>query len=211
MPGLGGVGDGGGRWRASGWCRARAGWGSASGGRPRPLRQHQRQGPPGVIALCMYGMTDCFSPLTPPLILLDPSQLSPFSPALVRPTCDAPTLLSAAVAATRPKLRSLRPALVPRSVSPLPPRSHCRATATMAAPANSDEEFRSHTQQSPLASQRARQQGSVPPSAPNGRGFNGWFPLGYKEGFSQWARCSFPTPTGNLLTRSSSGLGSRPL
>ncbi|KAF4543052.1 Alpha beta hydrolase fold protein [Lasiodiplodia theobromae] len=30
----------------------------------------------------------------------------------------------------------------------------------MAAPANSDEEFRSHTQQSPLASQRARQQGS---------------------------------------------------
>lgn len=79
----------------------------------------------------------------------------------------------------------------------------------MAAPANSDEEFRSHTQQSPLASQRARQQGSVPPSAPNGRGFNGWFPLGYKEGFSQWACCSFPAPTGNLLTRSSSGLGSR--
>ncbi|EOD45435.1 putative acetolactate synthase protein [Neofusicoccum parvum UCRNP2] len=56
----------------------------------------------------------------------------------------------------------------------------------MAASANSDDDFRSRTQQSPLASQRAKQQGSVPPSAPNGRGFSGWFPLGYKEGFTQW-------------------------
>ena len=66
----------------------------------------------------------------------------------------------------------------------------------MAAPANSDDEFRSRTQQSPLASQRAKQQqqGSVPPGAPNGRGFNGWFPLGYKEGFSQWACRSLLRP-----------------
>ncbi|KAH7052100.1 Alpha/Beta hydrolase protein [Macrophomina phaseolina] len=56
----------------------------------------------------------------------------------------------------------------------------------MAAPASGDDEFRSRTQQSPLASQRAKQQGSAPPSAPNGRGYSGWFPLGYKEGFSQW-------------------------
>lgn len=193
--------EGGGE-RAGGVAHALAGAQQAEVGQGRYASTSARARPASF-------MTDCFSPLTPPLILLDPSQLSPFSPALVRPTCDAPTLLSAAVAATRPKLRSLRPALVPRSVSPLPPRSHRRATATMAAPANSDEEFRSHTQQSPLASQRARQQGSVPPSAPNGRGFNGWFPLGYKEGFSQWACCSFPAPTGNLLTRSSSGLGSR--
>ncbi|KAL0264586.1 hypothetical protein SLS55_000536 [Diplodia seriata] len=60
----------------------------------------------------------------------------------------------------------------------------------MAANANSDDEFRSRTQQSPLASQRAKQHGSVPSGAPNGRGFTGWFPLGYKEGFTQWARLS---------------------
>ncbi|KAF2135868.1 uncharacterized protein K452DRAFT_259998 [Aplosporella prunicola CBS 121167] len=51
----------------------------------------------------------------------------------------------------------------------------------MAAPA-SDDEFSSRSQQSPLASQRARAQPSQPPT---GR-FQGYFPLGYKEGFSQW-------------------------
>lgn len=54
--------------------------------------------------------------------------------------------------------------------------------------ASNDEEYRSRGQQSPLASQRQQQAGSVPPQAPNGRGFNGYFPLGYKEGFSQWVR-----------------------
>lgn len=62
----------------------------------------------------------------------------------------------------------------------------------MAETTNSDDDFRSRSQQSPLASQRARQQGDVPPSAPNGRGLGGWFPLGYKEGFTQWV-CSHQT------------------
>ncbi|KAK8159662.1 Alpha/Beta hydrolase protein [Phyllosticta citrichinensis] len=51
---------------------------------------------------------------------------------------------------------------------------------------SNEEDYRSRTQQSPLASHRAQQSGSVPPQPPNGRGFNGYFPLGYKEGFSQW-------------------------
>lgn len=49
----------------------------------------------------------------------------------------------------------------------------------MADTANSDGDPASRTQQSPLASQRAKQQG-----APQTK--RGYFPLGYKEGFSQW-------------------------
>ena len=48
-----------------------------------------------------------------------------------------------------------------------------------AATANSNEgdEMRSKTQQSPLASQRAKAEGNKS---------GGYFTLGYKEGFSQW-------------------------
>lgn len=43
-------------------------------------------------------------------------------------------------------------------------------------------EVRNRTQQSPLASQRAREAGEAQQA---GR-FAQWFPLGAKEGFSQW-------------------------
>ncbi|KAI9807682.1 MAG: hypothetical protein M1825_005623 [Sarcosagium campestre] len=52
------------------------------------------------------------------------------------------------------------------------------ATAS-AADSSSDNEFKSKTQQSPLASQRAKEQGSTSK-------FSGFFPMGYKEGFNQW-------------------------
>jgi hypothetical protein len=45
-----------------------------------------------------------------------------------------------------------------------------------------DEEIRSRTQQSALASQRAAEAGQRPAA---GR-FAQWFPLGAKEGFDQW-------------------------
>ncbi|MCJ1250474.1 hypothetical protein MMC30_007702 [Trapelia coarctata] len=45
-----------------------------------------------------------------------------------------------------------------------------------------DDDYKSKSQQSPLASQRAKESG---PEKRTGR-FTGYFPLGYKEGFSQW-------------------------
>ncbi|EON63566.1 hypothetical protein W97_02794 [Coniosporium apollinis CBS 100218] len=51
----------------------------------------------------------------------------------------------------------------------------------MSASAESGDDIRGRTQQSPLASQRARENVSA---APERR--KGWFPLGYKEGFAQW-------------------------
>lgn len=48
------------------------------------------------------------------------------------------------------------------------------------ASANNGDDLRGKTQQSPLASQRAKEQGTQPKG--------GYFPLGTKEGFSQWVR-----------------------
>ena len=55
-----------------------------------------------------------------------------------------------------------------------------RETSTM-APSADEEEIRGRTQQAPLASQRARDQGQ----SQQGRVAK-WFPLGAKEGFTQW-------------------------
>lgn len=52
------------------------------------------------------------------------------------------------------------------------------------ASTESDPDIRNRSQQSPLASQRAKH-----PTAPTGNPpavKGGYFPLGYKEGFSQW-------------------------
>jgi len=71
-----------------------------------------------------------------------------------------------------------------------PRQSSKRHTSTMSAStaSSSDDDYTSRTQQSPLASQRARKQGN-PPSEANRTGkFGGYFTLGYKEGFSQWVR-----------------------
>ncbi|KAL9130541.1 MAG: hypothetical protein Q9217_001309 [Psora testacea] len=57
-------------------------------------------------------------------------------------------------------------------------------TATTAEPGG-DDTLRNRTQQSPLASQRAK--GGNTPSEANRTGrMSTYFPLGYKEGFSQW-------------------------
>lgn len=51
----------------------------------------------------------------------------------------------------------------------------------------SNDDIRTRPQQSPLASQRAKQDGA--PSDENRKGqFGGYFTLGYKEGFTQWVR-----------------------
>lgn len=47
-----------------------------------------------------------------------------------------------------------------------------------------DDDYKSKSQRSPLASQRAKESGQAKRT---GR-FTGYFPLGYKEGFSQWVR-----------------------
>jgi cardiolipin-specific phospholipase len=52
---------------------------------------------------------------------------------------------------------------------------------------NGSEDVRGRTQQSALASQRAKEQGQQ-----MGR-FAQWFPLGAKEGFSQWVRGALAT------------------
>ena len=57
--------------------------------------------------------------------------------------------------------------------------------AATATDSGGDESLRSKTQQSPLASQRAKT--SNTPTEANRKGrMSTYFPLGYKEGFSQW-------------------------
>ena len=63
-----------------------------------------------------------------------------------------------------------------------PIRVDSKNNSTMATTEGGDE-VRGRTQQSPIASQRAREQGQ----SQQGR-FGQWFPLGAKEDFSQWVR-----------------------
>ena len=61
-----------------------------------------------------------------------------------------------------------------------------KAYSTMAsATSDSNDNYNSKGQQSPLASQRAKQ-GTTPSEAKRTARFGGYFPLGYKAGFSQW-------------------------
>ena len=62
-----------------------------------------------------------------------------------------------------------------------------------AATANSggDDELRSRSQQSPLASQRAKNAKTPTEANRTGR-FGGYFPLGYKEAYSQWVSVGLP-------------------
>ena len=63
--------------------------------------------------------------------------------------------------------------------SRLPP--HCRQPPVMStSAADSDGEVNAKGQQSPLARQRAKEQGEKKSR------FDGMFPMGYKQGFSQW-------------------------
>lgn len=58
-----------------------------------------------------------------------------------------------------------------------------------------DDDYKSKSQQSPLASQRAKESGQAKRA---GR-FTGYFPLGYKEGFSQWVRRHLDFPLRNAM------------
>lgn len=53
-----------------------------------------------------------------------------------------------------------------------------------------DDDFSTRSQQGMLASQRAKAE-KVPTEANRTGRFSGYFPLGYKEGFSQWACTAF--------------------
>ena len=53
-----------------------------------------------------------------------------------------------------------------------------------------DDDFTTRNQQGMLASQRAKAE-NVPTEANRTGRFTGYFPLGYKEGFSQWACIAF--------------------
>lgn len=72
-----------------------------------------------------------------------------------------------------------------------PIRIDSKAQSTMAAAQSDGEDMRGRTQQSPLASQRASEQDQTQ----QGR-FAQWFPLGAKEGFSQWVSGSRFQPDG---------------
>ena len=67
----------------------------------------------------------------------------------------------------------------------LPPHSH-KPPVMSASTASSDNDVRSRNQQSPLASRRAKEQSTDGSGATRKSRFDGLFPLGYKEGFSQW-------------------------
>lgn len=53
--------------------------------------------------------------------------------------------------------------------------------------------LKSKTQQSPLASQRDKAQADNPTKATRTNRFTQYFPLGYKDGFSQWV-CTITVP-----------------
>ena len=58
--------------------------------------------------------------------------------------------------------------------------------STATDPASSDSEIHKRSQQSPLASRRAKAAGPTASEGTKQSRFAGAFPLGYKEGFSQW-------------------------
>ena len=58
--------------------------------------------------------------------------------------------------------------------------------AAAATDPSGDNNLHSRTQQSPLASQRAKTSSNTPTEANRKGRMSTYFPLGYKEGFSQW-------------------------
>ena len=61
-----------------------------------------------------------------------------------------------------------------------------RSSAMATAASGGDDDYQSRSQQSPLASQRAKQGNNPTEANRTGRFSGGYFPLGYKEGFHQW-------------------------
>lgn len=62
------------------------------------------------------------------------------------------------------------------------------STMSISTSPGSDNGFNSRSQQSPLASQRAKQAANAPSEANRTGRFGNYFTLGYKESFSQWVR-----------------------
>ena len=63
-----------------------------------------------------------------------------------------------------------------------------RLNSTMSATTSgSEDDYASRSQQSPLASQRDRK-ANTPSEVNRTARFKGYFPLGYKDGFSQWVQ-----------------------
>lgn len=83
----------------------------------------------------------------------------------------------------------------PPSSPLLLPQQHltCAATySTMASTDSADDGSRAHNQKPMLARHRAQQEGQAPPKG-------GYFPLTYKDGFSQWWAGLAPTVTENRV------------
>lgn len=77
--------------------------------------------------------------------------------------------------------------------------------STMATSSTSDpsRDFNAKTQQSPLARERAKAEANNPTQATRANRFSQYFPLGYKDGFSQWVRVhqgSFAAQCSSVLT-----------
>lgn len=68
-------------------------------------------------------------------------------------------------------------------------------------PSDRDSGLAARGQQSPLASQRAKQQNNSQEQNRTGK-MGGFFTLGYKEGFAQWVRMHFHVLFANIDTNS---------
>jgi hypothetical protein len=76
--------------------------------------------------------------------------------------------------------------LINRSEGQIRPSSY--STMSASASSTSSDDVPPRGQQPMLASQRAKEQSRAPTEANRTGRFTGYFPLGYKEGFSQWVR-----------------------
>lgn len=96
---------------------------------------------------------------------------------------------SSLIHATRLSLQS-RPSSTSATLEDLSPSSHyprpMASNASSSSQADSDSEIHSRKQQNMLASRRAKENNSAAPKNFETTGKRGMFPLGYKEGFSQW-------------------------
>lgn len=93
-------------------------------------------------------------------------------------------------------LATIRPISAQSSAASLKPALQ-QTYATMAsAESNSDDNVRGRGQQAMLARHRSREGGSAQPTEAQRRGY---FPLGYKEGFSQWWAGLAPAVTENKV------------
>jgi hypothetical protein len=136
------------------------------------------------VSLCIYksgGRLVCL--LHPPVLKLSPTTLSPR--ILLR------FLLNARYSPLLPPRNLSRTIVLVGASSSIVYYSQSQRNrasySSMATSSSEGDDLRDRAQQSPLASQRAKEQAS---EARGRRGFGNMFPLGAKDGFSQWVRGS---------------------